>query len=89
MAGPERVPKVVLPSGLSRQFTGGETEIEVEGQTVRDLVRALEARFPGLGPVIELGMAVAIDGEIYQDAFLEPVEETSEVCILPAIRDGS
>ena len=41
------------------------------------------------GPVIELGMAVAIDGEIYQDAFLEPVEETSEVCILPAIRGGS
>ena len=34
-------------------------------------------------------MAVAIDGQIYQDALLEPIGADSEVFILPQIAGGS
>ncbi len=80
--------RVVLPSSVARQYAGGTTEIEVEGETVRDIVRALEARYPGLGAMIEAAMAIAIDGEIFQDPYLEPVRADSEVFVLPKIGGG-
>ena len=41
----------------------------MEATTFRRLVLELEQRFPGLGKQVEEGMAVAIDGEIFQDAY--------------------
>ena len=80
--------RVVLPKSVGEQFAGGETEIEIEGGTVRDLVRGLDSRFPGIAAMIEEGMAVAIDGEIVQNAMLEPVRPDSEVYLLPKIGGG-
>ncbi|MEN3975882.1 MoaD/ThiS family protein [Emcibacter sp. SYSU 3D8] len=81
--------KVVLPGDLGRRFAGGEVEIRVEGDNVRRLIRALEERYPGIAEVLESdAMAVAIDGVVYQDAFLEEVGAESEVYFLPAIRGG-
>ena len=80
--------KVVLTGDISRQYASGQTEIEVEGADVRAIVRALESRFPGLGERIQTEMAIAIDGEIFQDPFLEPVQPDSEVFVLPKIGGG-
>jgi len=82
------MPRVVLPKSVGEQFAGGETEIEVEGETVRALVRGLDSRFPGIAAMIEEGMAFAIDGEILQNAMLEPVRPDSEVYLLPKIGGG-
>jgi molybdopterin converting factor small subunit len=79
---------VILSSDLARAHTKGETTFEIEAATMRSLVRALEERFPGLGPALNDGMAVAIDGQIYHDFFLEEVGPDSEVCFLPAIEGG-
>lgn len=79
---------VILSSDLARAHTKGETRFEIEAATMRSLVRALEERFPGLGPALGDGMAVAIDGQIYHDFFLEEVGPDSEVCFLPAIEGG-
>jgi sulfur-carrier protein len=80
---------VVLTTDLSRQFTGGETHLDVEAGSIRHVVRELESRYPGLGSMIEqAGMMVAIDGEIFHDPFLERVKENSEVCFLPPIGGG-
>ena len=80
--------KVVLPASVGQQFAGGETEFEIDGATVRAVIRALDARHPGLGAAIEDGMAIAIDGEIFQDPYLEPVAADSELYILPKIGGG-
>jgi molybdopterin converting factor small subunit len=80
--------RVVLPSSVGRQYTGGTTEIEVEGGTVREVVRALEALYPGLGALIEAAMAIAVDGEILQDPYLEPVRSDSELFVLPKLGGG-
>ena len=41
-----------------------------------------------MGPELEAGMAIAIDGEIYADPFLEPIGPDSEVYFLPRIGGG-
>ena len=74
--------------GNLRQFTGGVTEVEIEAGTVRQLFARLAERFPELGPHLEQGLAVAIDGQIYQDALFQEIEPASEVQILPQIAGG-
>ena len=80
--------RIILTSGLGNQYAGGETEFEIEAADVRRLIAALDARFPGIGPELEREMAVAIDGQIYQDPFLEPIAPDSEVYFLPRIGGG-
>ncbi len=79
--------RVVL-SGNLRKFTGGETEVELEAGNVRQLFRVLGERYPDLKPHLEAGLAVAIDGQIYQDAWLEPIPPDAEVHLLPQIAGG-
>jgi molybdopterin synthase sulfur carrier subunit len=83
------MPKVVLASGSSAlPLTGGQTEFEVQATTFRRLVLELEQRFPGLGRQVEESMAVAIDGEIYQDAYAAELSPGSEVYLIPKIGGG-
>ena len=63
--------RVVLTNGLT-QFTGGERELELEAGNIRQLLRVLGERYPRSSR-ISAGLAVAIDGEIFQDAWLEPI----------------
>ena len=61
---------------------------EVEARTVRALMRELEARFPGLGEFVEDQMALAIDGEIFQDAQGVEIGADSEIVLIPKIAGG-
>ncbi len=78
----------VVINGNLRQFTGGENELELQAGTIRQLLRLLGERHPGLKPHLEDGIAVAIDGTIYQDAWLEPIPAGSEVHLMPKIAGG-
>lgn len=80
--------EVVLSREIARQYTDGETNIVVEAGTMRAVVRQLDEKYPGVGAVLREGMAVAIDGTIFQDFFLEEVGPDAEVCFLPAIEGG-
>jgi molybdopterin synthase sulfur carrier subunit len=65
--------------GLEQQrFTNGVLEIELEAPNVSQLIAKLEAKFPGLGPLLE-SSAVAINGEVINDAAYEPVPKGAEV----------
>ncbi|MSP67508.1 MAG: MoaD/ThiS family protein [Alphaproteobacteria bacterium] len=74
--------------GNLKQFTGGIAEFDLEAATVRQLFQRLAERYPALGPHLEEGIAVAIDGAIHQDAWLEPIGAASEVHLLPQIGGG-
>jgi sulfur-carrier protein len=78
---------VVLMGNL-RQFTAGVSELELDVTNIRQLFRRLGEKYPELAPHLEDGLAVAIDGQIYQDTLLEPIGENSEVHILPQIAGG-
>lgn len=78
---------IVLMGNL-RQYTGGISALDVDAATIRQLFQKLSAQFPELGAHLDEGLAVAIDGQIYQDALLQPIGATAEVHILPQIAGG-
>ena len=82
------MPRVVISGQAARRFTGGQTEFEVEANNFRRMVLELERRHPGLGRQIEESMAVAIGGEIFQDAYLAPLNPDSEIYLIPKIGGG-
>jgi molybdopterin synthase sulfur carrier subunit len=82
------VPTVTISGSTCRQFTGGRTEFEVKAENFLRLVRELDGMFPGLGHQVEEGMAIAIDGEIYQDAYGASFGPDSEIVLFPKIAGG-
>ena len=87
------MPKVFIPT-LLRHLTGGCTELDVEGDTVRQIITNLEAQHPGVedrlieGGRLRPNIAVAIDGEIAPLGLFESVPAASELHFLSAIRGG-
>ena len=67
---------------------GGVTEFEVEAANIRELITRLGELYPQLKPVLDRGVAVAVNGTIYRSAFLAPLPEGSEVYLLPALVGG-
>ena len=82
------MPVVRVASSFCDRFTGGLTEIEVVAGTVRAMFRELDARFPGFGEFLESRAAVAIDGRIYQKAWLQSFGPDSEIYLIPRISGG-
>ncbi|MEO0809163.1 MAG: MoaD/ThiS family protein [Pseudomonadota bacterium] len=74
--------------GNLKQYTGGVSELEIEANSIRQLFARLGDRFPELAPHLQDGLAVAIDGQIYQDTLIEPIGPDSSVQILPQIAGG-
>ena len=79
--------KVFFPDHLM-QHTNGVRELEVNASSFRDVVAQLESRFPGISKVLIGKVAVAIDGDIIHDPFLDPVRPDSEVYFLHRIEGG-
>ena len=82
------MPRVVIAGMAARRFTGGQIEFDIEADTVRRMIAELDRRYPGIGHQIDEGMAVAIDGEIYQDAYQARLQPDSEVVLIPKIGGG-
>ncbi len=80
--------RVLLTGSVCRQLAHGQTQLEVESDTVRRLILELGRRFPGLGRQIEESMAIAIDGEILQDTYSAALRPDSEVCLIPKFAGG-
>ena len=79
--------KVVLIGNLA-QLTGGIAEFQLAVSSVKQLFDQLGALHPELRRHLDDGVAVAIDGQIYQDSLLEPIAPDSEVFLLPQIAGG-
>jgi len=82
------VAKVVFTTSIGKQYTGGETTFDIDANNVRRLMAELESRYPGLRAVLEAETSIVIDGEVYPDAFLEPIKADSEIFFLPKIGGG-
>ena len=79
--------RVVLIGNLA-QLTGGVAEFNISATSIKQLYDRLTELYPELGPHLEEGVAVAIDGQIYQETLLQPIDPDSEVFILPQIAGG-
>jgi molybdopterin synthase sulfur carrier subunit len=87
------MPLVWIPTQFQR-FTGGQSQVKVEGATVRQVIDNLEVAFPGIRErLVEEGrirpeIAVAVDSEITTEGLRARVKPESEVTFLPAIAGG-
>ncbi len=79
---------------LMRNLTGNTEKVEVAGDTVRELVAALDERYPGIAERlveenrIRPGLSVAVDGTVSNKGLRESVQPDSEVHFIPAMSGG-
>ena len=87
------MPIVFIPKPL-RDLTGGTAEVTVEGSTVREVIDALDRRFPGIktrlcrGDSLAPGLQVSIDHVMTTRGLRATVRPESEVHFLPVIGGG-
>ena len=79
---------VVFTSGFSRHYTNGVKEFDIEATNLRGVIKTMDKLFPGLGHILEEDTNVAIDGDLYEIAYLQPVPPGAEVFFLPRIEGG-
>ena len=86
---PARIAHVTLSSGFSRRYTGGVREFDVECKTMRDVIKALDQMYPGLGEHLEEETTVAIDGAIHdQPAYFQLIRPGCEIFFIPKLEGG-
>jgi len=77
-----------------RDLTGGHESVEVPGQTVGQVIAALERAYPGLqarlceGERLNPAIVAHVDGKVARLGLSEAVEEHSEIHFLPTIAGG-
>ena len=81
--------QVTLSSGFSRRYTGGRREFEIEARTLRDVIKALDKMYPGLGEHLEEETTVAIDGAIHDaPGYFQKLNQGREVFFIPKLEGG-
>jgi len=84
---------VWIPS-LLRELTGGATTVPAAGNTVREVIDALDATYPGLKARLcqdnrlRPGMSVAVDGTASRLGLRQSVGPDSEIHFLPSVSGG-
>lgn len=66
----------------------GNNKVEIEAKDIRELFKRLNERFPGLEPLMDRGVAVAIDGTIYRDTWSKELPTGAEIYLLPRLAGG-
>lgn len=79
--------KVNLWSGL-RAHTGGQDIVEVDARNIGEMLAALEVAYPGLAPVIDVGVSVSIDGRIIATGLRETVGPDNEIYLMQRLKGG-
>ena len=76
---------------LSSSFRVGndaEGTLEVQAETIAQLMACLAERFPNLREVLSSDVAVSIDGQIYRDDWTQTMPSGAEVYLIPRIEGG-
>ena len=80
--------RVVFTTGFSRRYTGGQRDFDIVATTLRDVIKEMDRLFPGLGEVLEEETGVAIDGDLHEVGYFQPVRPGAEVFFIPRIEGG-
>jgi sulfur-carrier protein len=80
--------RVVFTSGFSHRYTGGVTEFAVAAKNLRGVIKEMDRRYPGLGEHLEEETTVAIDGELHEVGYYQPIRPGAEVFFIPKLEGG-
>ncbi len=88
------MPTIWIPP-LLQKLTNGTNVVDIKGQSIREVVAALDLAFPGIkshlcdsDDNIRVEIAVAIDSQIVTTGMRTHVSTDSEVHFLPALSGG-
>jgi len=88
------MPIAWIPS-LLQGLTAGQAQVEVAGETIREVIDALDVAHPGIRARLctadgrlKPEIAVAVDGEVTVEGMRTWVDAQSEVHFLPALSGG-
>ena len=85
--------KVFIPASL-RALADGTREIDLPGESVREVVLALEGRYPSLagrlreGNSLRPGLCVSIDSQLSVRGLMQELPPECEVHFLPTLGGG-
>ena len=71
------------------QLTDGPgSTVEVQAETIAEMMASLTDRYPSFQQVLDRGVAVSIDGQIFRDDWTQPIPSGAEVFLIPRIEGG-
>ena len=78
---------VTLWAGLI-PLADNQKTVSIEARTIREMLRKLEERYPGLRDPIKSEVAVVIDGVIYRNDWSQTLPEGAEVFLMRRLAGG-
>ncbi|MBM1218709.1 MoaD/ThiS family protein [Ponticoccus sp. SC2-23] len=79
--------QVTLWGGLV-PLADNQKTLSVEAGTIRELLRKLQERYPGLEGPIRNEVAVAVDGQIYRNDWSQELPPDAEVFLMRRLAGG-
>ena len=71
------------------QLTDGPgSTVEVQAETIAEMMASLTDRYPSFQQLLDRGIAVSIDGQIFRDDWTQPIPSGAEVFLIPRIEGG-
>lgn len=69
-------------------LAGNQKTHSVEARTIRELLRKLEERYPGLSAPIKNEVAVVVDGVIYRNNWSKELPDGAQVFLMRRLAGG-
>ena len=79
--------EVTLWGGLV-PFADNQSKVNVEARNIRELLRKLQERYPGLRDPIKNEVAVVVDGVVYRNDWSKELPENAEVFLMRRLAGG-
>ena len=62
--------------------------VDVHAETIADIMATLIDRYPSFQQLLDSGIAVSINGQIYREDWTQPIPADAEVFLIPRIEGG-
>ena len=62
--------------------------LKSEAKNLRDVIKAMDQLYPGLGEHLVEETTVALDGEIHEVGYYQPVRPGCEIFFIPKLEGG-
>ena len=67
---------------------GPGSALDVQAETIAEMMASLTDRYTDFAALLEHGVAVSINGEIYRDDWTQAIPADAEVFLIPRIEGG-
>jgi len=67
---------------------GPGSTLDVQAETIAEMMASLTDRYTDFAALLERGVAVSINGQIYRDDWTQGIPADSEVFLIPRIEGG-